>query len=257
MTKRLVATLVTCGAIAFAVIVLLTVSYYGVRRENKMLQKDLDKTSAELVVANKAKETALVRLMVLEEEITPDEKEDESAPSQKPPERVSEKPKPSAPLEEETQEIVAQEVEPAAEAPAAEPVEASEETEPVPPKIVAVQKLQIRQPKEGGALRYEFIVRNIDPEGRRLKGYTFVVLKPDKGSKEPPVVAPSTRLKDGSPLVSKEGQYFSIMKYKPVRGTFTNTQAMEPFKTATIYVYSDKGDLLLEQVHEVDKISAS
>lgn len=222
-----------------------------------MLRKDLDKISTELVVANKAKETALVRLMVLEQEVAPDEKKDESALSQKPPERVSEEPIPPAPLEKETQEIVSQEVEPAAETPAAEPVETSEEKEPVPPRIVSIEKLQIPQPDEGGLLQYEFIVRNTDPEGSRLKGYTFVVLKPDKGSKEPPVVAPSTRLKDGNPLVSKEGQYFSIMKYKPVRGTFADTQAIEPFKTATIYVYSDNGDLLLEQVHEVDKISGS
>jgi hypothetical protein len=237
--------------------VFLIVSYYGVRTENKGLKKDLDRIRADLVEANKGKERALVRLMVLEGPVEPDDEKEEPSSSQKPPEKAPEGPSSPGPVREETKEVLPQEAKPVEVPSPAESMEAAEAPEPMTPERVSVEKLEISQEAGGHLLEYRFVLTNIDPQGNRVKGYTFVVLEPEEGSEQPPVVSPSVPLEHGRPAVFKKGKYFSIIRFKPVSGSFPDGEAMESYESATVYVYSEDGNLLVEEGFQVDKILGS
>jgi len=57
--------------------------------------------------------------------------------------------------------------------------------------------------------------------------------------------------------VFKKGKYFSIIRFKPVSGSFPDRETMESYDSATVYVYSEDGNLLVEEGFQVDKILGS
>ena len=257
LTKPLVVTLTSGLATILAFFVFAIFSYHAMRTENKGLKRDLDKVRADHVAALKAKERALVRLAVLDAEAKPEKKKNGPAPGQKPPVRISQVAKPPAPPSQDIKDALLEDVTPVAEAPPAQPTETGQAEKPGSTESLSVEKLEIWREGQSDSVKFQFSIRNIDPEGRRIKGYTFVIFKPEKGSQEPLRAFPWTPLKDGRPTLFKRGQYFSITRFKFVSGTFPDIQTTEPFKTATVYVYSEAGKLLVEEVYKVDKILRS
>ena len=257
LSKPLLVTLTVCAATVFILIVFLTVSSLRVRVENGELKRELGQIRAQLAAAKEDKDEALVRLMLKEGPVKSDEKDGESIQKFKPSEEVSEGPIASVASGKGKEADASEEIKTVAEASPAKPMERSEETQPALAGGVSVDRLEIRPADEGHFLEYRFVVKNVDPQGRRMKGYTFVVLQPREGSEARPAVSPSTLLDAGRPAIFKKGQYFSITRFKPVQGTFPGAAAMEPFKTATVYVYSETGSLLAEQVYQADQLSGS
>jgi outer membrane biosynthesis protein TonB len=306
VTVAWVAALITCVAVVLAFVVFATVSYYAVRIENKALKKDLDAIRADLMTADKAKERALVRLMVLEGKAKPQKKEKRDqkkdkpasrekpsllasqakqppvppradtggAPSQvkprkkenKPPldekpatqkSQVATPPQPPASATADTQGAAAEETKTLAKAPPAPSGESYEATEAVSSESLLVENFQVWPKAEDYSVRFQFDLTNTAPMGRKVNGYAFVVFKPEKGSQEPFRASPWTPLEDGKPTIYKRGQYFSITRFKLVRGRVPQIQDVGRFKTATVYVYSETGSLLLEKVHEVEDIVRS
>jgi hypothetical protein len=135
--------------------------------------------------------------------------------------------------------------------------ESYEATEAVSSKSILVENLQVWPKAEDYSVRFQFDLKNMDPEGRKINGYAFVVFEPEEGSQEPLRASPWTPLKEGRPTIYKRGQYFSIARFKLVRGRVPQIQDVGRFKTATVYVYSETGSLLLEKVYEVDDIVRS
>ena len=112
-----------------------------------------------------------------------------------------------------------------------------------------VEKFKIWREPKNDSIAFKLKLRNLD--GRRIEGYTFVVLKPEKKSQEPFRSCPETSLKDGRPISFKKGEFFSIIRFKFVGGTFSGIKTIENFKTATVYVYSKTGRLLFEKACKV------
>jgi len=306
LTVPRVTALAACVAVVLAFVLFGTVSYYGVRRENKALKKDLDEVRADFMTADKAKERALVRLMVLEGKAKPqkkekqDQKKDKPASREKPSSLVSQAkkapvppradaggassqgeaskkenkpsldekaaiqtsqaakpPQPPASATEDTQGAAAEEAKTLAEVPPAHSGESHEPTEAVSSESLVVENLQVWPKAEDYSVRFQFDLKNMDPMGTQINGYAFVVFKPEEGSQDPLRASPWTPLEDGKPSIYKRGQYFSIARFKLVRGRVPQIQDVGRFKTATVYVYSETGSLLLEKVHEVEDIVRS
>ena len=119
-----------------------------------------------------------------------------------------------------------------------------------PKKRLLVEKFKIWREPKNDSIAFKLKLRNLD--GRRIEGYTFVVLKHDKKSQEPfRRVCPEASLKDGRPISFKKGEFFSIIRFKFVCGAFSNIKTVEDFKTATVYVYSKTGRLLFEKAYKV------
>ena len=139
------------------------------------------------------------------------------------------------------------------------PTEAEEHkiASPASPARILVKDLEVWREPDGSAFKFKFALKNIDQESGRVSGYTFVVFKPREISGEPIRAFPWSPLKDRMPAIFKRGQYFAIAHFKFVRGTLTDVSTIDRFETATVYVYSDTGDLLAEEVFEVGKILRS
>jgi hypothetical protein len=120
-----------------------------------------------------------------------------------------------------------------------------------------VDKLQIWKTAGQRSIKFQFSLKNVSATGEKIKGYTFVVLKPVEGSTEPARGSPWTPLENGKPAIFKRGQYFSIARFKYVRGSMPQIQDVNRFETATIFVYTELGELLLEKVFYVDDILKS
>jgi hypothetical protein len=303
--KPLVLGLTACLCAILGLVTYSVVSYNSASSENTQLRNDLDTLRAQLETAEKAKEKALVGLMVLEDSVKQTAGKASSAsdrktrdvtskvtrprrlakgaagakPSEKPKPvaktiskpKASKTPKPAAPVSakaepsEAAKPVVAQiakaeapeTAKPAAAAPL--PAEREEDKIPSPASVarILVKNLKVLQEPGGRAFKFQFALKNIDQEGGRIAGYTFVVFKPEEGSREPVRAFPWSPIKDGRPAIFKRGQYFAIARFKFVEGSLIDVTAIDRFETATVYVYSDTGDLLAEEVFEVDKISRS
>jgi len=306
LTIPLVAALAAGVAVVLAFVVFSTVSYFAVRTENTALKRDLGAVRADLVAADKAKERALVRLMVLEEDAKPhkkdkqDHKQDKPAshekptilvsqarrapappsadtrsdPSQKEPREKESTPSPDkkpalqkpqaaqpppspASASADTPGAAVEETTMVAKAPPVHAGESKEATDTISSESLLVEKLQVWPEAGKHAVKFQFDLKNTDPVGRKITGYAFVVFKPEEGSQEPLRASPWTPLKDGRPTIYKRGQFFSIARFKLVRGRVPQIQDLKRFKTATVYVYSEAGSLVLEKVYAVEDILGS
>ncbi|MBW2602258.1 MAG: hypothetical protein JRD47_10130 [Deltaproteobacteria bacterium] len=290
VSKVLLLSLVVTLIVFLGYTILLTVQYDRLRGENDALRGSLHKTEDDLVSANKAKDKALVRLMLLAKDGKPGSK---PAKEKKKKPQIAKKPKlviskktetPAGPAKEKKGEpqiakkpklVISKKTEtpaarkvdtsdtssgktgPAKESTGTESSETNRLAESAVSNTVLVQEFEIQTVNHGTSLRFKFKLENIDPQTKKITGYTFVVLEPAKGSKEPTRISPWSPLKDGRPTKIRRGQYFGIARFKYVRGTLPDIMDVSRFKNATVYVYSPAGDLLAKKVYDVAMVLRS
>lgn len=264
-------------------------TYFRLQMENKGLRDNLNDATAELLAANKAAEAYQVRLMLLEgkgkpgnntasekpllaaqKNLASGNKNDAPATEKKPRSAfvTAEAAKPKAAVPEQTERSPSRqdstkdipdtgsdrETLPDKDGDDEDRNDEDAAVAPVPAEDLLVDNLEIWKQEEGLAVKFQFILKNAGASESKIQGYTFLVLKPEEGSSEVPRGSPWTPLKDGQPTIYKKGQYFSIARFKYVRGTVPQIQDVERFQTATIYVYTESGDLLVEKVFDIDDV---
>ncbi|NVM20438.1 MAG: hypothetical protein HWN68_01485 [Desulfobacterales bacterium] len=248
----------TAGVTAvLAFVVFSLVSYYVMRAENMALKNNLGTLEANLAAANKAKEVAIVRLMVLEDRKNPGKKKPRSASGRKPPEQTSQPARSHASTGRDTKDDLSSGVKWGADASPVQPTGAAEDERPASMEKILIQSPRIQLDAENNSVKFQFGLKNADLQGNRIKGYTFMVLKPEEGSTYRVRISPWSPMEDGKPVVFKRGQYFSILRFKFVKGNFPDISTIERFKTAVIYIYSETGSLLVERAFEVEEILRS
>lgn len=263
-----------CIAVILTVVICSVFSYNSLRLENKELRNNLDNFRAKPETAVNVEEKALVGLVAHKASAKDTPKKAGTASDRKAKDVVSKikKPKPAVtqtakekppetpePAAGQTARVEESETpSPAEEAPQPTQAEKDKVAQPASSANIVVNKLEIRRKAAGNAFEFKFSLKKVHGESGKIAGHTFVVLKPEEGSREATIRAfPWSPLKDGMPAIFKRGQYFSISRFKYVSGKFADVSTMEHFKTATVYVYSDTGDLLVEEVFEVGKIFQS
>ena len=263
-----------CIAVILTVVICSVFSYNSLRLENKELRNNLDNFRAKPETAVNVEEKALVGLVAHKASAKDTPKKAGTASDRKAKDVASKikKPKPAVtqtakekppetpePAAGQTARVEESETpSPAEEAPQPTQAEKDKVAQPASSANIVVNKLEIRRKAAGNAFEFKFSLNKVHGESGKIAGYTFVVLKPEEGSREATIRAfPWSPLKDGMPAIFKRGQYFSISRFKYVSGKFADVSTMEHFKTATVYVYSDTGDLLVEEVFEVGKIFQS
>ncbi|MBW2317263.1 MAG: hypothetical protein JRF24_01000 [Deltaproteobacteria bacterium] len=304
VSKVLLLSLVVTLIVFLGYTILLTVQYDRLRGENDALRGSLHKTEDDLVSANKAKDKALVRLMLLAKDGKPGskpakekkkkpqiakkpklviskktetpaarkvdtsdtssgktgpakEKKGEPQIAKKPKLVISKKTETPAARKVDTSDTSSGKTGPAKESTGTESSETNRLAESAVSNTVLVQEFEIQTVNHGTSLRFKFKLENIDPQTKKITGYTFVVLEPAKGSKEPTRISPWSPLKDGRPTKIRRGQYFGIARFKYVRGTLPDIMDVSRFKNATVYVYSPAGDLLAKKVYDVAMVLRS
>jgi hypothetical protein len=254
LSKRVAFAIAASLAVILILFIYFALSFVLMLRENAALQKNFDLLTADLQQAKSDTEKALMQLILLKESQDPAVKKRVPAPVRKPKDVA--RSEEAFPVADAGPKVEAQE-EPKPAAVAPQPPPPPEERTSVPGSggRVAVDKLEIWQKPGDNEFSFRYVVKNANREGGRVSGYTFLVLTPHEGGTAvPPKAFPDTRLAGGKPSDFRRGLYFSISRYKSVDGTLTDINMIRRYKTATIYAYSDTGDLLIERVFEITKV---
>jgi len=113
---------------------------------------------------------------------------------------------------------------------------------------VAVENFQISNLPDDNRLRVLFKIKNTTLNSQRVSGYTIVVLKGEQTHWLP---IPWMPLVDGRPTGKQRGHSFGINYFKTMSLSTQLPKFPEKFQTASIYVFTQAGELLLEKTYPV------
>jgi hypothetical protein len=113
------------------------------------------------------------------------------------------------------------------------------------PAILSVNNFNVYYEKDKNILSVQYIIKNIGLN-TKIAGYTVVILKDNEVNQNEWLILPSDKLIEGKPS-GKAGQVFLISNFRKIK--FKTTQLTNPnrFKKATVFVFSNKGEFLLEK----------
>lgn len=107
---------------------------------------------------------------------------------------------------------------------------------------IAIENFKTYYNRKKRMLTYRFLLKNKKDDGINSSGYLFVTLKSALLSPDTWITYPRTTLIDGAPHYYREGDPFTISRYKVITH---NIHVHHNYDEATIRVFSEKGDLLL------------
>lgn len=252
LSKRLAFAAAASLAVLLILFICLALSFVLMLRENAAMRKDFDLLTAQLQRAKSDSEKALVQLMLLKGSSEPAVNEPVPASVREVEDAAGPKEEMSPGQDAGPRAEVSEEPKPAVAAP--QPPPPPKESAPTrdPEARVSVGKLEIWQEPGNNDIEFQFVVKNENRGSGKIAGYTFLVLTPHESSSAVPQrVFPDTSLAGGKPSDFRQGLYFSIARYKSVHGMLTDINMIGRYKTATIYAYSNTGDLLIERVFEI------
>ena len=113
------------------------------------------------------------------------------------------------------------------------------------PAIVSIDNFNVYYDKNKNVLNVRYIVKKISLN-EKIAGYTLIVLKNNVVNQNEWIVLPQAKLIKGKPS-GKTGQVFMISNLKKVNFKVTQLTNPNRFNKATIFVFSKKGELLLEK----------
>jgi len=112
---------------------------------------------------------------------------------------------------------------------------------------VALENFQISPKPEENVLRFQFKIKNTTADSRRVSGHTIVVLKGDQLAPERWTAIPAMPLVDGEPTGRQRGYAFGINNFKTMRFSSNYPKFPAEYTIATVYAFTHRGDLLLEE----------
>ncbi|MEE4364375.1 MAG: hypothetical protein V2J08_10595, partial [Desulfotignum sp.] len=139
----------------------------------------------------------------------------------------------------------------------AEERSAAQQPEDAAPPIAAkeagkvdIEKFSVTRDRDQGDLLVRFDIRNVSEKPGEVSGRIFTILKPENRSLEKNadqwLVVPSSPLENGIPAKTRNGQYFSIAHFKPVKFRIKNIPGQAFFTTASIIIFNEQGELLFK-----------
>ncbi|MBW2428088.1 MAG: hypothetical protein JRF56_03950 [Deltaproteobacteria bacterium] len=126
-----------------------------------------------------------------------------------------------------------------------EPTPAVIQTEPAP--RVAIENFKVSPKANENLLRVQFKIKNTSPNSQRVSGHAIVVLKGNQLQQNKWLTIPRMPLSDGKPTGKQRGYAFGIKNFKAMSFKTNLPQSLKAYQSATVYVFTKKGELLLEQ----------
>jgi len=152
---------------------------------------------------------------------------------------------PASQSDDKTKPVVAKKSEP----PAPEQVEPQQNDAPIDAGLsVAIENFNVLNHAGDQRLKVLFKIKNTSPNSQKVSGHTIVVLK---GGQTNWLPIPWTPLVDGRPTGKQRGHTFGINYFKTMRLSTRSPKFPEKYETASIYVFTRKGELLLEKEYPV------
>ncbi|MGW8303406.1 MAG: hypothetical protein ACWGNO_15120 [Desulfobacterales bacterium] len=249
--KHFKAIVIVIGSLFFLAVVCAIVLFFqhqGAFRQNKDLQKHLTDSRKQIAKLRHDKELLMARLVRAEARTKETVAEDRQIPQKTkdaqpaaPPPQAASNPKP-----------VKTDVKKSAVPQAPPPKPAAAETDEAEPVIsVAVENFQVSRESGNKNLNVQFKIKNTSAAPQRVDGRIVVVLNGDELQVDQWLVMPAVGLAGDRPS-GKRGKSFSIQRFRTMNFTSIAPNYSDQFQSAAVYVFSNSGELLLEQEFSVE-----
>jgi hypothetical protein len=249
--KNFKAIVIGIGSLFFLAVVVAIVLFFqnqGVLKQNKDLQKHFTDSTKQIENLRHEKEILMARLVraeartkenVAEERLIPQKTEvaQPTAPSP----QVASEPKAVKTVEKKSAVPQTAPPEPA-------PVETDEAKSVI---SVALENFKVSRESGNKNLNAEFKIKNTSTAPQRVDGRIVVVLKGDDLQLDQWLVMPAVGL-DGDKPSGKRGKSFSIQRFRTMNLTSIAPNYSDQFESAAVYVFTNTGELLLEQEFSVN-----
>lgn len=119
---------------------------------------------------------------------------------------------------------------------------------PAPPEkrlVVDIDNFKVSYIQRRRILNVSCVVRNMS--SNRVSGHAILILKPDKRKQRKWLTLPPVKLVSGRPTGKATGETFSISKFKTLKFQAKRQWSPKRFKTATVFVFAETGELFLEK----------
>lgn len=236
MPKRLVITLMIALVIAIVSFSWLLIIFKSTGEDNKNLSTALDISHQKIMSLRDEKDLLMVRLVVAESKIK--NKDAAISPDTDPfvetgaDSKAIDKPV-SLPDKKQVEEKTAF-------------------ARPEKLQRTAIEDFIVLFEPDTAALKVEFKIVNTSQNAQPVSGHAFVILKQSEVDQKSWLIFPPVPLVSGKPTLFKKGQYFSISRFKTMKFKTWNEVDPEQFKTATVFVFTTTGELLLEKSFSIE-----
>ena len=206
--------------------------------EKHDLQVDLKKLNNRIDTLRHDKDILMTRLVLAESRVP----ESLGGKSEKTSEnKVSDQKKSDSTKEDTTKQLASKQV----ASPAPKQIEPNPNSTPIDSGLsVAIENFQISNRSGDNRLKVQFKIKNTSPNSQQVSGHAIVVLKGEQTNRLP---IPWMPLVDGRPTGKQRGHSFGINYFKTMRLSTRSPKFPEKFQTATVYVFTRNGELLLEK----------
>lgn len=197
--------------------------YYLYQEETKKnigLQKDMENLRQVITSLNNEKDILMARLVVAESRVEEKLAKVDEGQTEKNPEKVSQV--------------------------SSQPDIGLQITPSEPPLSVDVEDFIVFHEPDINTLRIQYKVKNVGSKESPVSGKTVVVLKNTDDEPNKWLSLPSVPLVSGKPT-GQWGRSFSIFNFRTMRFKVNDQPGPDRFNTATVFVFSLTGDLLLEK----------
>jgi hypothetical protein len=240
--------------IAIAITVGLLFLSLNIRQEKVQLESRMNDLKEQIKTLRYEKDVLMTRLVLAEarskvgtgtDKIPPKQEEPDSAGQA---EREIEQPK-QTPEQTATQEATPALVRNEPEVTADQSDEAADQSDAE--LSVVLENFQISPKPDENLLRVQFKIKNTSANSQHVSGHTVMVLKGDQISQDRWMAIPSMPLVDGKPTGKQRGYAFGINYFKSMRFSSNYPKSPEDYQVATVYVFTRKGELLVEKDYPV------
>ena len=212
-----------------------------IAKKNHNLQSSLEILQKQIKALRDEKDILMARLVLAETRV----KESLGGTTENQSENALEETGPKKPLDEIQSEKA--EVKPE-ELAVNVPAESEKESEkPESNLSVDIENFDVIPASNSETLKVQFKIKNTTPNFQRVSGHSIVVLKSDRLEPESWLTIPQISLVDGKPTGKQRGHSFAIKYFNTLRLKTKVPESAHPFHTATVYIYTRDGQLLLEK----------
>ena len=125
--------------------------------------------------------------------------------------------------------------------------------QPPQPAVVDVINFRLRKDATSNRWSIRFTIKRTAAATGKISGRAFVVLKDSSDNYNNWVCVPAATLIEGKPSPEQRGYTFAINNYLNARVPMRQQIPPADVKEAVVYIYDEKGSLLLEQTFPIEK----
>lgn len=235
--------LLTCLVLCLCLAITAGLLYISlnIRQEKNRLESNLQDLKAQIKALRYEKDVLMTKLVLAESRYPAEPAEAAPPESQPEPQQsVTNDPPAAAPSAQPAKDPAESPAETAlAEPPADNPPDAQ--------LSVALDNFDLSADAQENVLRVQFKIKNTSANSQRVAGHAIVVLKGEQIRPHKWLAIPGIALSDGRPTGRQRGYAFGINHFKTMRFKTNLPRAPEIYQQATVFIFSEKGDLLHEQ----------